>query len=40
MVGIGTAERDASNALLGIHFHEVGIFKGEGVCPFVERNDN
>ena len=31
MVGIGTAEGDASNALLAIHFHEVRIFKGEGV---------
>ena len=31
MVGIGTAEEDASNALLAVHFHEVGIFKGGGV---------
>ena len=28
MVGIGTAERDASTALLGDHFHEIAIFKG------------
>ena len=27
MVEIGTAEEDASNALLADHFHEAGIFK-------------
>ena len=33
LVGIGTAEEDASNALLRIHFHEVTIFKGGGCVP-------
>ena len=31
MVGIGTAEEDASNPLLPVHFHEVGIYKGWGL---------
>ena len=30
MAGMGTAERDASIALLRVHFDEVGIFKGGG----------